>query len=221
MSPAPRRWGEWSTEHRSAAIVGVVAAALSVVLGLLVANHWAPLERLDTRTARHLNDYIAGRSAQAHAWRLVSDILAPAVLRAGLLVGAAVLLLRHDVRRALFCAATAAGSLAIVAVVKAIVGRPRPVMAHSVARAAGESFPSGHALTSAATAICLVGLVWARRSLRVPVAVAAAGLTFAVGFSRIILGVHYVSDVVGGWLMATALVAGLLVLVPPVPQRSR
>ncbi len=214
MTPAPNPRVGLPAARRTAAVAALVATVLFVLLAFLVAGHWSPLERLDGRTARRLNDYIAVRSSQAHAWQLGSDVLAPTVLRVALLIAAAVLRLRRDTRRALLCAATAVGSLVVDSAVKLIVGRPRPVVPHPVAHAAGASFPSGHALTSAATAICVVAIAWAGRRLRLAVAVVAGGLAVAVGFSRLILGVHFVSDVVGGWLGAVALGAGLIVLLP-------
>ena len=225
MTAPPSRSGDrtgLAPSRRAALITCVTAAALFVVLAFLVGGHWGPLERLDAHTARRLNDFIAPRSGQTHAWRLVSDIINPAALRGLLLIAALALILRGDLRRALLCVATSIGSLVIVSAVKGVVDRPRPVVPDPVAYAPGASFPSGHALTSAAAALCMIALAWTTPRLRVPVVVLAALVALAVGFSRIVLGVHFVSDVVGGWLAATALVAGLLIALPePGPDAVR
>ncbi len=81
--------------------------------------------------------------------------------------------------------------------------RPRPpaIAYYSVT---GFSFPSGHSAT-AMTLYGLLGYWWARRlrhtRLRVWVGTAATALILLVGFSRIYLGVHYLSDVLGGYLL--------------------
>lgn len=94
-------------------------------------------------------------------------------------------------------------------VMKILIERPRPPGEHVIG-ASGFSFPSGHTVNSAASYGLLAVIAW--RS-RLPVAVrslaVAAGmvLPFLVGLSRIALGVHYPSDVLGGWIGAIAFVA--------------
>jgi undecaprenyl-diphosphatase len=64
------------------------------------------------------------------------------------------------------------------------------------------SFPSGHALSSAAVYLTLALLAarrLRRRGARVLVIVAAALLVFAIGVSRLYLGAHYLTDVLAGW----------------------
>jgi undecaprenyl-diphosphatase len=67
-----------------------------------------------------------------------------------------------------------------------------------------QSFPSGHALASAAVLGVLALVLIPRRPCRVPrillVAIAAAAAAM-IGLSRLYLGVHWASDVVGGWLI--------------------
>jgi len=81
--------------------------------------------------------------------------------------------------------------------------RPRPpeIAYYSVS---GFSFPSGHSAT-AMTLYGLLGYWWMRRlrktRSRVWVGIGAATLVLLVGFSRIYLGVHYLSDVLGGYLL--------------------
>jgi membrane-associated phospholipid phosphatase len=201
---------------RRAALACALATAAFVVLAVLVAAHWSPLERLDNRIALDLNDYIAARRGQAQFWRDLTTTLSPAVLRTALVVVGVVLLLRRQLGAALFCGGVALGSLLMVDVTKSAVNRPRPHVPLPVASAPGASFPSGHATTSAAVALALIVVAWPLVSgaLRSLLAGALTVVAAAVGFSRMILGVHFLSDVVGGWIGAVALVSGLMIVRP-------
>ncbi|MGH8908790.1 MAG: phosphatase PAP2 family protein [Egibacteraceae bacterium] len=74
-----------------------------------------------------------------------------------------------------------------------------------------DSFPSGHAVTSMALVAALLVLAW---PMRWRWAATAAGALFVtgVGFSRLYFGFHYPSDVLGGWCLALAWVAGVWLL---------
>ncbi len=105
--------------------------------------------------------------------------------------------------------AAAAGLACLVAAqavrfsVMALLSRPRPATAHWATDAGHWSFPSGHTTTSAVTAGLLVLAVWIRAPRgRRPIAVAIACWGVLVGLTRVYLGVHWFSDVVGGWLFA-------------------
>ncbi|MGW3243749.1 phosphatase PAP2 family protein [Streptomyces sp. NPDC001070] len=97
-----------------------------------------------------------------------------------------------------------AGQAARFAVMR-LVARPRPYAEEWAAHATGFAFPSGHAATSATIAGLLVVAVLLRDPPgRTVLAVSAACWGVAVGLTRVYLGVHWFSDVVGGWLFALA-----------------
>ena len=91
---------------------------------------------------------------------------------------------------------------------KRFFARDRPDLWESIAPEATFSFPSGHAMGSMALATVLVLLAWPTR-LRWPVVVLLGSFVLLVGLSRIYLGVHYPSDILGGWVASGAWVVGV------------
>jgi len=116
---------------------------------------------------------------------------------------------------ALFVLLCVAGGWLLSHVIKFGIARPRPdVVAHLV-DVNDFSFPSGHAMVSAVTYLTLGALLgrtqiqWAARYYFLGVAVL---LTLLIGMSRIYLGVHYPTDVLGGWAAGAAWACGCWLL---------
>ena len=114
-------------------------------------------------------------------------------------------------RNAAFFTLAVFGAYALNLLAKAFFQRPRPALWLSVAPEKNYSFPSGHAMVSAAVALAFIALAWPTR-WRWPVFIVAILSTLIIGFSRLYLGVHYPSDVIGGWCGALLWVCGLLLI---------
>lgn len=201
------------------------------VLAALVASHWSVLLASDQAAERAAHGdvlaqhwlLIAARTATALGSPVVVDVVAAVVV--------VVLLVLRWWRAAVVVALARAGELVCESVVKVLVARPRPALVDPVAHASGYSFPSGHAGGSAAVygALALLGVAGVARWTRLMLMTAAALLVGAVAVSRVLLGVHYPSDVAAGVALGLAWVsaAALLVSLPrsartptSVPNRS-
>ncbi|HET7489573.1 MAG TPA: phosphatase PAP2 family protein [Acidimicrobiales bacterium] len=189
----------------------LVAAALLLPFGwLLVMVHGGGrVVRLDASVADHLHAWAVGSDGWVAALRAVTDLGAGLWLAALTAPVVLWLLVRRRPRSAFFLAATALGGALLVRVVKEAVGRARPSFPDPVATATGRSFPSGHAMNSIVVygALLLVLLPAVRPAWRVPAIAATGLLVAAIGFTRLALGVHYLSDVLGGWVLGLAWLA--------------
>lgn len=188
-------------------LIAVVAIGLGFgVLLLLVRFQWGPLRSLDQGVAEGLNHLVSRHP-------LLVDI-ATQISRAGgrpfmmwlVAVAVVLLLFRRRPRLAVYLVVTGMGALLLDPSVKTLVGRLRPVVDVPVASAPGNSFPSGHALGSTVVygALLLVFLPvvaprWRRLLIAVPITIVVL-----IGLSRTALGVHFLSDVLGGWLLGAA-----------------
>jgi membrane-associated phospholipid phosphatase len=114
-----------------------------------------------------------------------------------------------------FMVTVVVGQNLIANTVKALVERERPSVPH-LAASSGFSYPSGHTAAAAATWAAVVLVVGRGRPFRAKVwlAAAAAAVVVAVGASRVLLGVHWLTDVVGGaalgfgWFVACSVAFG-------------
>ena len=198
---------------RAPAAVAVTAATAFVVLAVLTRT--APVADTDVHAVATVHRWALEHRDSLAPWRWFSDWLGPDVLRLAAVPAAVVLWWLGRRHAAALVAVAALGTLVLSAVTKVLVGRDRPQFADPIAHAAGQSYPSGHALTSfVAGAVLLVVLPRkARRVAFVPV----VALVTAVGLSRIVLGVHFPTDILGGWLLGFALTAGCTVALARLP----
>lgn len=154
-----------------------------------------------------LNAWVAPRPAVTTVWEVISDGLQPLTWEVLGALAALLLWRRRHRKPAFFVLAAIFGTVAWYDIVKAAVGRRRPTVPAPLLHAYGASFPSGHAMMSAvAMALASLGSWHVLRALlaRLAAVTGAVLVTAAVAFSRLALGVHYLSDVVAGWLLAGA-----------------
>ncbi len=118
-----------------------------------------------------------------------------------------VLLARGDARGAVAIAAAAFAAGLITLAVKPLLGRPRPDLVARLVEGTGFSYPSGHSLASAAVYLTAAFVVARHLPLarqQAGAVIFAAAVVLMIGFSRVYLGVHYPSDVLGGILLGAA-----------------
>lgn len=191
------------------ALIAFSLAAIPVTLLAYAASHgWGPLHSLDQGTASRLHRWAAGRPNVVTFLETVSKVFAPGVLRVATALIVGFLVLRRQRRLAAWAATTMIAAGVLGYVLKVAVERARPQLPDPVASAPGFSFPSGHALNSFAFFAMVVLLIEPLISPRVRwiTGLVAAAIVLLVGFARVALGVHYVSDVVAGWLVAAGVV---------------
>jgi len=185
----------------------LVAVPFATLVFQVVAK--GPLTRLDGQVANRLNDSVHSSPALVRLLDDISNIGKPITLFVVVFGAVVYLLWRRRVRLALYLAVTTIVGGLVDTAVKVLVNRPRPVVDHPIATALGKSFPSGHAMSSTVTygALALVFLPVLPRRWR-PVALATVVLVVvAIGMSRLFLGVHFVSDVIGGFVLGLAWLA--------------
>lgn len=179
-----------------------VLVVLTVPLGFLVRQRWGPLLALDTAIEAQTHE-----DAVEHGWlgtsaRLLTWLGAPVVLEVATAVIAVLLIRSHRRRSALYLVVCLAGAYTLSTVGKLLVARARPVFPDPIAHARGASFPSGHATGSAAfflaVAVILLSMQRSRRGLLLAAAIA---LPLLIAATRVVAGVHYVSDVTAGLLI--------------------
>ena len=97
------------------------------------------------------------------------------------------------------------GTLLLTQVLKLVYGIDRPLIDASL-DATTYSFPSGHSSGSLALYGLMAYVLYKRRESKLAIIVLVC-LVLAVSLSRVILNVHYFSDVIGGWLVALTVIA--------------
>lgn len=99
-------------------------------------------------------------------------------------------------------------ALATVAnlVIKDLFKRTRPTLWESIIHAQNFSFPSGHAMASSALVFTLIYIAW-RSSWRWLTIIIGSIFMLMVALSRLFFGVHYPSDILGGWVASAIVVA--------------
>jgi membrane-associated phospholipid phosphatase len=209
--PAGQAEGRFGIRALLAAIALVLVAVPFGLLLFLVQDKWSPLLRADTGARDDLHSYAVQHGPFVTAMRMLSFIGSTTAWLALFTAVAAWLLWRRLPRLALFVAVTVVGSSLLNQVVKEAVHRARPVLPNPVAHANGLSFPSGHAQAAlvGSAVLLLAFLPLLRGGWRALAVVGAALLTVGIGFSRVALGVHYVSDVLAGYVLGAAWVSAM------------
>jgi membrane-associated phospholipid phosphatase len=204
-----RPFSRWSWLAAYLTVYGLVAFVTAAV-GLLALIELADEVASGEHIAAFDEAFTASlRASTAHAtlvlFRFATRLGDPTFL-IGLGSAVALVLIwkRRRLTAAVWIAATAGNGL-LTWLLKSIFERTRPIHEHGLLVSEGWSFPSGHASGSFAVYTMLLYVLMRNRELRwwhLPLVVLAMGLTLAIGFSRVFLQVHYLSDVLAGYLVA-------------------
>jgi undecaprenyl-diphosphatase len=195
---------EHFTRRSLVGVAVVIAAATGFgALLLLVRLGWAPLERLDRGAAAALNHVVADNPGALTAMKAITRLGGNLVMWWLVTVTAAGMLLRRQVDLAAYLVVTGLGALALAPLSKILVRELSTVLSAPVL---ANSFPSAHALNATVFygAMLLVFLPALRGRLRGLTVGLVAAVVVTIGLTRVALGIHYLTDVLGGWLLGVA-----------------
>jgi undecaprenyl-diphosphatase len=222
--PTRRRWRAmpWlrALTLRTLALFGLAAIASIGFAVLAAAVRAGALDQLDTAVelAIHRLDSAPADAVMRAATTIGSNlVLLPAV-------AAVTALAIHQRRRAVAVVLVIDSAVVIAAysALKVMFSRERPQLFEEIALPTGYSFPSGHTMSAigiyGAIAAALIALY---PRARAPVILAAVVLIAAIGLSRIYLGVHWPSDVVGGLAGGVPPLVASIHLIHRPPARDR
>jgi len=192
-------------------LFGLGFLLVAIPFGLLLeqVKRNGPLLRLDTSAARHLHEWVRHSDDLVRQLKILSFFGSPVWFYVIVIPAVFWVWRRGHVRLAVFLIVTTLGGGLLDTIVKEVVGRPRPSLVDPVATAHGKSFPSGHAMSATVVygALLMVFLPVIGRRYRPAVLVGAILLVAAIGFTRLALGVHFISDVLGGVVLGLAWLA--------------
>lgn len=193
---------DWQRSVRFFVIVGVLLAPFFGLL-FLVEDRWGPLSEADQGARDSLHQYGLGEPLFVSVMRFLSDSGSALTWQIVTLVVAGFLLFRRLWRLAAFAVVAPTGSSLLNTAVKALVHRDRPLVAQPFVNEPGASFPSGHsqaAVVGYGVLLLLVLPALTHTWRRVAVAVAVV-MVLGIGFSRVALAAHFVSDVAAGFAL--------------------
>jgi len=198
---------------RAIVIIGCCATAFAFAFGIVL----GVVSRCGS-TARWESDVIAwvvqNRSSILTDFaRSVTELGSGRVVTALVASAVIILLVGRRWMLAAFLVVATGGTALLASFTKGVVARDRPPTIPRLAEAGGHAFPSGHSAQAVACFAALAFTAWRLHpSRRVLVVGAALVGTIAalVGWSRVYLGVHWPSDILGGWLLAGACLLGLV-----------
>ncbi len=122
------------------------------------------------------------------------------------------LLWKKKYLRTFLLAASMIGAGVLTVTLKLFFERARPELWERLVNESNFSFPSGHAMASSALVLTIVALVWNTR-WRFLAMIFGGIYVLAIGLSRLYLGVHYPTDILGGWLVSAAWVIVVSIIV--------
>jgi membrane-associated phospholipid phosphatase len=196
-----------------------VAAVAFLLLAVLTITAWAPLDAVDAAISDWFRQFGGSRPGLIAVVRVVTDVATTIpYLTVGSLT-ALILWVRRQRREAVLVAAVTVTVPALWALMHLLLVHARPVGGFVVV--ASNGFPSGHTCNATAAALVAVILGWPRTGgrRRAVLVVSATLFALVIGVSRVVLLAHWPSDVLGGWLLALAVVPALARLVDGVGYR--
>ena len=213
----------WRVAGSTRLLLVVLAGALLLYAAIATdVVHTGPLSQLDVDVAT----WVAASMPSWAEWIARPFTWLGGSVGAALVVGAAtlVLLARRARLEAALLVVVVLGIQVLVMTGKDGYGRSRPDAGSAIALPSSASFPSGHAATGTAVfgLLAILAATAARtRTERVLAVCAGIVLALAIGASRVVLNVHYVTDVLAGWWLGLAWMAMCLLALRLLVRRGR
>ena len=196
-------------------------AGLFLLLGVLVTAGWGPLVDADRSVSHAVARLVDGTDwaiTGLHWFELVTGTLAAEITA---VVGALLIWSKGHPRAGLYFAMVNAGTIISTQVLKPVFDRDRPEWQVTSDLLHNAAYPSGHSAWAASIAgslAVLVSMLVRKAPVRRVMYAALLLSVLAIGADRILLGRHFLTDVLGGALLGAIWVLGVLAFYSPVPR---